>query len=419
MNAGYFFYKEYYQSAFISEDNLLKHFDPRKFREKNNVENKEKNKKISKKNLAIFESKNQELKEYNPEQYLIDILKLGDESFLREKQTISLETIYPGLVLGTGYNHETGFEGEHKLGFFFDYTTGLPIIPGSSVKGKLRSVFPWYNNTKVTEKDEKALYIWNTLSFFDSTQFDFIKEQDFYSEKNIKKKEKIHQIISLLEFQIFDGLDIEKSSDSEKKYLSIYNRDTFYDATLSAPNSKGFIFDNDFITPHLNRAHPELSPFTNPIPLQFLKILPKVQFLFQFDLKETVIDELKISSKLKCDLFKQILIDFGIGAKTNVGYGQFEISHRKKVSNLPENEVPLNIQSILKKGATFSGKIKSQVGEYNIYSFLAGKVECSIRKKRSDKISDLKIGDNVIIEFANNYTPENSNMKVKRGLEVS
>ncbi|MDP3829957.1 MAG: RAMP superfamily CRISPR-associated protein, partial [Ignavibacteriaceae bacterium] len=50
-----------------------------------------------------------------------------------------LTTIYPGLLIGSGYNHEIGNqENELKLGFFFDYTTGLPCIPGSSVKGVLR-----------------------------------------------------------------------------------------------------------------------------------------------------------------------------------------------------------------------------------------------------------------------------------------
>src|SRR5690554_3416875 len=50
-----------------------------------------------------------------------------------------LYTTYPGLLIGSGYQHESGGENEFKIGFFFDYTTGLPQIPGSSVKGVLRS----------------------------------------------------------------------------------------------------------------------------------------------------------------------------------------------------------------------------------------------------------------------------------------
>jgi CRISPR-associated protein Cmr6 len=35
-------------------------------------------------------------------------------------------------------------------------------------------------------------------------------------------------------------------------------------------------------------------------------------------------DGVIFTSAIKKELFKQILLDLGIGAKTNVGYGQFE-----------------------------------------------------------------------------------------------
>ena len=51
-------------------------------------------------------------------------------------------TTYPGLLLGSGNAHELpGVEGQAILGFHFDYTSGLPTIPGSSLKGVLRSAF--------------------------------------------------------------------------------------------------------------------------------------------------------------------------------------------------------------------------------------------------------------------------------------
>jgi len=54
---------------------------------------------------------------------------------------IELTTVYPGLLIGSGYPHESSVIGELKLGFHFDYTTGLPVIPGSSIKGVLRDAF--------------------------------------------------------------------------------------------------------------------------------------------------------------------------------------------------------------------------------------------------------------------------------------
>jgi CRISPR-associated protein Cmr6 len=54
-----------------------------------------------------------------------------------------------------------------------------------------------------------------------------------------------------------------------------------------------------------------------------VKVLPEVQFEFAFQLKNSqVLPALTAANKL--DLFQQILLDLGVGAKTNVGYGQFE-----------------------------------------------------------------------------------------------
>ncbi|MDR2473050.1 MAG: type III-B CRISPR module RAMP protein Cmr6 [Tannerella sp.] len=67
----------------------------------------------------------------------------------------------------------------------------------------------------------------------------------------------------------------------------------------------------DYITPHPD-------PLKNPKPIKFLKILPEVEVTFRFQLQNNLITAAKKES-----LFRQILLDFGIGAKTNVGYGQF------------------------------------------------------------------------------------------------
>ena len=89
----------------------------------------------------------------------------------------------------------------------------------------------------------------------------------------------------------------------------------FFDAFISAIPDNGRVFAEDYITPHKNI-------FKNPIPIRFLKIAPDVTFTFQFKLKDGCFkNSQKISSNEKLKLFKQILLDFGIGAKRNVGYG--------------------------------------------------------------------------------------------------
>ena len=78
-------------------------------------------------NLKTFTEKlqNQTLSSYSP-----NLEKIVYQHF-------DLVTTYPGLLIGSGYSHEVHGKDGLKLGFYFDHTTGLPIIPGSSVKGVL------------------------------------------------------------------------------------------------------------------------------------------------------------------------------------------------------------------------------------------------------------------------------------------
>jgi hypothetical protein len=79
---------------------------------------------------------------------------------------------------------------------------------------------------------------------------------------------------------------------------------------------EGRFLAGDYITHHED-------PLKNPNPVMFLKVLPEVEFVFNFKLNDSkLIQALTANNKL--NLFKQILLDLGIGAKTNVGYGQFK-----------------------------------------------------------------------------------------------
>jgi len=241
------------------------------------------------------------------------------------KQKITLLTTYPGLVSGTGYAHESGVKGEFKLGFFFDYTTGLPVLPGSSVKGVLCDAFKKDNGNYIKYLLEEELNISNDLSIKD------------------------------LEKAIFENNEENKS---------IYDRDFFFDAFPVGKTDK--FLASDYITPHLE-------PLKNPIPIQFLKVLPNVQFQFNFDLKDfkdkngTVL----LSAEQKIQLFKLILLDLGIGAKTNVGYGQL-VEPERMISldeiNVGDN-LKCNIDQIIYRDAEnrFQVYLKPQIEQYENY----------------------------------------------------
>ena len=187
-----------------------------------------------------------------------------------------LKTAYPGLLIGTGLPHSFGGKGEAALGLTLDYVTGMPYIPGSSVKGALRSAF--------VHKE----YIKELLKSTDIDVADF-------------------------ETSIFG------SSHSDKSEAKVQGSDIFFDAIIT---STGKILDTDNITSH--RHNKELLELAAPNPITMIRIKPDVTFKFQFQLTDYENDKIKITAKQKLGLFKQILIDLGIGAKTNVGYGTME-----------------------------------------------------------------------------------------------
>jgi len=218
----------------------------------------------SEENASILKKRNTRLTE---EGLLYKISKPVDT-----EDAFPLEIIYPGLVTGIGINHEATIEGEFKLGVHFDWTYGMPVIYGSSVKGVLRSYFKEFYNPQDGQPSA----------------------DDAFDD-------------------IFNG---------GKK--SIYNRDIFFDAVLiqADKKGKGRILCSDSITPHGD------NPLKNPVPITFLKIAPGCKLEFRFKLVPTEIVKdgktLTLSEKDKLDLFKEILTTVGIGAKTNVGYGQLK-----------------------------------------------------------------------------------------------
>ncbi len=203
-----------------------------------------------------------------------------------------LFTAYPGLMIGIGYMHDVKCDDAIKCGFSFDYVTGYPYLPGSSIKGILRSYFP-ANNT---------------------------------DEKEINKKIYIETILGK------ENIDVESLRDN------IFNNgDVFLDVF---PGQGSVLLDEDYITPH-NKGK-----FKNPVPIKLLKVRPNKKFDFCFLLNDYCDkDGGKIVSKEdKLNLFRQIVLDMGVGAKINVGFGKFieekipeQKSKSSKQSNISED----------------------------------------------------------------------------------
>lgn len=258
-------------------------------------------------NKKQFEKTNKELCESKfPDQ---NALSFGYD--LPDNHCITLSTVYPGLLLGSGISHGSNREGEFKLGFFFDHTSGLPVIPGSSVKGVLRSVFPL--GLIHAAKKAKAEDV-SRLNKKAELVTDYLKSL----LKEITKEDWLAEDIGQFETWLFGNYESGQGSGA------ISGRVIFHDAIpistdmvrLNGESTNRYLAP-DFLTPHKEALK-------NPIPIQFLKVLPGVVFKFQFVLYPYNVEEKELLSAEQIrTLFEAILLQFGVGAKTNVGYGQF------------------------------------------------------------------------------------------------
>ena len=290
---------------------------------------------------------------------------------------IYLSVNYPGLLIGTGTTIEytpfnkgkkgNGNYDNFKNGLSFDYTTGLPYIPGSGIKGVIRDFFP----TEIGDKNDSE------------------EEKLKYQEQNNAKTELINQIlesnytledIERIGESIFEGRNFEKKENFVKEeYLPILKRDKFIEGRIIVNNDKQIILDKDYITPHKKILE-------NPVPIKILKIVPKTEIEILLQLTETKIsipekNDIVITKEQKKKLFTEILFLTGVGAKTNVGYGHFDEEESIKITRKREEEV--------KK--------------------LLEKEKLEVLKKEKEDMSDFK---RFVYEFKNEWNDETKKGKV-------
>ena len=197
---------------------------------------------------------------------------------------VKMKVQAPGLLIGSGLAHGLpGSEEDVKTGLQFDYTSGLPVIPGSSVKGVIRSAFP-----TIVADAEKLNYIKSLIA----------------------------------DIPEFSSLVLEDNDILELGNQMFNHGDIFADALLVGYGTRtkqqvpvNQILAEDYITPHTG------GPLAQPIPIKIVKVAPGVTFAFCFKFNATKIGAIVVSASMKKALCTAILHDLGVGAKTNVGYG--------------------------------------------------------------------------------------------------
>ncbi|MCL5029285.1 MAG: type III-B CRISPR module RAMP protein Cmr6, partial [Bacteroidetes bacterium] len=216
-------------------------------------------------------------------------------------------TVYPGMLIGAGYSHyaikSEGEDSDYQLGFFFDHTLGIPIIPGSSVKGVLKNVFPMPGKDRTAKLD----YVYDLVR----------KENDKVSKEYLL--ENWEEIFFKNDNVFFHAFPVKREKDNKSKdeYDEAKKQFQVVAAKLKYKISQRILVE-DAITPHPKDI------FKEPIPLKFIKVPAEVTFEFQFRINDYNRDSIHLIPEKIGNVFKKILIEFGICAKRNVGYGHFK-----------------------------------------------------------------------------------------------
>jgi CRISPR-associated protein Cmr6 len=242
--------------------------------------------------------------------------KIGYEDIFSSK----LKTAYRLVVgLGSGSVFETSLTLHHIF--------GIPYIPASALKGVVRSVSFWEIAKSQIEKNQNL----NIEEFQRKLYDENISDSD--TEEII-----IHKI--LFGTQEFKGLLIFLDSYPE------INKET--NKENNKENNNFDIFELDVMTPHYQKYYTENQTpgdWENPNPITFLTVKKGIPFEFNVlidkhrlqeiernkiipkNVIEKVIEKLKNYQELKNKVKRWLelaLKEFGVGAKTRLGYGIFQ-----------------------------------------------------------------------------------------------
>lgn len=268
------------------------------------------------------------------------------------------------LITGIGQTHP------NEVGMVFDHTIGIPYIPASSVKGIVRFV--------------------HTLGLIDSDDAsEFIKQDDkgeYIEESNPK---------TLIPFLFGGDLDIKKAGkkEIEKRSGKIIFLDAYPDKVpdlhvdIMNPHYGDYYSDENGKTPPAD--------YLDPTPIKFLTVKPGTVFIF----KALVSKDLDFLEPVKI-AFRKALEDEGVGAKTAVGYGRFEIQRQADSKDAqivdesiefiePKEQSPLNrmLDALNLINATETGRISGEIINNMEKNLTTNEEKIIIAKAIQDKIS--------------------------------
>lgn len=199
-----------------------------------------------------------------------------------EVTNISAKLVSP-LVTGIGETHP------HEISMVFDHNMGIPYIPASGVKGIVR-----FAHTAA---------LWNEGIFDDLIKTDAKTGLEYFDDDNC-----------LSVYSIFGN----QKQRGKVIFLDAY--------TEKVPE-----LHIDIMNPHYAPYYSDGKPpadYHNPTPIKFLTVAQGTTFIFRAIVKKDKDNDML--QKVRSALVKA-LTEEGVGAKTAVGYGRFNIAEIKQV----------------------------------------------------------------------------------------
>lgn len=249
------------------------------------------------------------------------------KSFESKYETIIITAkLISPLITGIGLTHP------NEVGMLFDHTIGIPYISASSIKGDVRFA--------------------HTIGLLDDL---YENHKDEINEIKIKKNDGTYEESSYFDDEedwtkipLIFGKGGDKGNVGRVIFLDAY--------PVNVPE----LLHEDIMNPHYGEYYSDVNAtkppadYLTPKPIKFLTVSKETKFIFRIliNKKHNDLKDNKTLKDLVLTAVRKSLEEEGIGAKTAVGYGLFNIENFsepesiKKLINKKEDDVKKHLEEL-------------------------------------------------------------------------
>jgi len=193
-----------------------------------------------------------------------------------------------------------GGKGALEFGMTLHHTTGLPIIPGSALKGAARNYALWTIAAEVF-KDSKP-EDWQTNESLDAL------------DKQLMEKGQVPHPLAESYRRIFGSQEASGECVFHDAVISRLPKETLFSVDVMTPHFKDYYTSSGTKPPHDG---------DNPNPVSFLTVSTGTHFGFAVGQRHGLSDPDQMLTAARW--LASALDEMGIGAKTAAGYGAFKL----------------------------------------------------------------------------------------------